>query len=170
MEETIEIVGGEGIETALKELGIDANRTYCDDRYEIWELSKKDFDEKLDNIPDSEWKDTWGWWRWTIGSNLEDEPRCEITINNSRLIAYYSMYGLEDYIEEEREFRDDEELTDDQLTEEFLSKRYSSLTDYMQSMWGATTESNVAAIAISLARLNKMSLGQLFTEYQGDAQ
>lgn len=44
---------------------------------------------------------------------------------------------------------------------------YDYLTDYISNEFGASMESNVCAIAKSLAKLNNMKLGELFEKYEG---
>jgi hypothetical protein len=57
----VEILGGNGLYKAFRELGIKATRTYKGKEkphYEVWELSKDDL-KKLEYAV--EWKDEWGW-------------------------------------------------------------------------------------------------------------
>ena len=57
---------------------------------------------------------------------------------------------------------------DDEVNEEYYDRwaldhsEYIDLFDYCIGMWGCSTERNVTAIAVGLAKLNNMSLSDLF--------
>ena len=51
--------------------------------------------------------------------------------------------------------------------EEEPCKKYNSLTEYLCDGIGASLPKNVVACAMDLAKYNNMSLGDLFTEYEG---
>lgn len=164
--QVVEILGGDELQNSFTALGIQAKNTYKDSRYEVWELSDGDF-EKICNVPDEEWREDWGWWRCAEGCNLDSFPTHSFKVNNEEMIGWYDEYALDEFIESEKEIREDEHISDDELTKEFLSTEYSDLTDYLSQMFGASTEKNVCAISIGLAKLNGITLGQLFEKYQG---
>ena len=66
MNDAVEIIGGEGIELAFKDLNINAKCTYKSKQLpfyaEVWEISVDDF-KMLCDYPDEKWKEEWGWWR-----------------------------------------------------------------------------------------------------------
>lgn len=128
-----EILGGDRLENALRQLCPKAKRAYTSSRYEVWELSDKDFD-KLCSIDDENWLDTWGWWRYSEGSNLGD-PNAECTINGHKLLAWDRGHG---------------------------GQAYYSLSDYMSCELGVSTEKNVSAVTADMAKYNGLTLGQLF--------
>ena len=82
-----EILGGNGLHKAFRELEIDAVRTYKGKEkpyYEVWELSKDDL-KKLEYT--TEWEDEWGWWRYAKGSDM-GTPFDFFTVNGKELIAW----------------------------------------------------------------------------------
>ena len=92
----VEILGGNGLHKAFKELGIKATRTYKGKEkphYEVWELSKDDL-KKLEYSV--EWKDEWGWYRYAKGSNM-GTPFDFFTVNGKELIAW-GGYKREDLV------------------------------------------------------------------------
>jgi hypothetical protein len=93
----IELLAGNCIFRAFKALRIDAKRTYKrkriphDGRYhgeafEVWEISEAD-SEKLFGISDDDWKETWGFWRYAVGSNM-GSPCDEYIVAGHKLIAW----------------------------------------------------------------------------------
>ena len=63
MNDAVEIIGGEGIELAFKDLNINAKCTYKSKQLpfhaEVWEISTDDF-KMLCDYPDKKWKEEWG--------------------------------------------------------------------------------------------------------------
>lgn len=149
----IEILTDNNIINAFKDLKIKAVNTYKGKKYEVWELSEKDF-EFLCNIPEKDWKDSWGWWRYSEGSNIEDCPVSEIFINNKIMDAYYDY----DRIECE---------TTEEILDKLLSPKCTSLTEYFITMFSCSQEGNICALATSFARLNNMKMSELFCKYEG---
>lgn len=137
-----EILGGEGLENALRQLCPKAKRVYTSQRYEVWELSDEDFD-KICDIDESDWKSVWGWWRYSEGSNLGD-PNAEYTINGHKLLAW--------------DFNPGKPSCSD--------RSYHNLSEYMSRELGASTEKNVSAVTTDLAKHNGLTLGQLFQKCQ----
>lgn len=137
-----EILGGEGLENALRQLCPEAKRVYASLRYEVWELSDEDFD-KICNIDDRDWRDDWGWWRYSEGSNLGD-PDAEYTINGHRLLAW--------------DFNPGHPICP--------NRSYLTLSGYMSEELGASTGKNVSAVTTDLAKYNGLTLGQLFQKCQ----
>ena len=48
-----------------------------------------------------------------------------------------------------------------------MPHRYDTLTEYMCNEIGASTEKNVCALAVDLARANGLTMARLFEIYEG---
>lgn len=145
----IEILGGD-LENAFFSLGINAKKTYegntyLDDKTQVWEISDEDFN-KLYNIKDKDWNDDWGWWRYAKGSNMGLIWK-RYNINKHYIKAWDGNY---------RENHKDK----------YQDRNYDNLLRYFCDEIGASTETNVTALAIDLARQNNMSLSELFQKFQ----
>lgn len=155
-----EVCAGNGFENAAKDLGINAERTFKGDAYEVWKLDDDALDQ-LQDIPEGDWKDDWGWVRWNDGCNLEDhEPYALFKIGDFKILAWFS---------EDRLNRDIELWCDDDSAEErsrvlkgFFTQQFCGLCDYCIQMWGASMVTNVTAITTGLAKLNDMTLSELW--------
>ena len=165
----VEILAGGGIETAFKELGIEAKCTYKSPKttyYEVWEIAE---DDRMLMEYTPSWPDRYGWWVYADGSNLGD-PNAELTINNQKLLAWCDEWRVEDLKTDwERETKDEKEAYDfdfEKYKEDWLMN-YHDLLEYFSNHIGASTASNVFALANDLAKANHMSVAQLFTKYQG---
>ena len=164
-----EILGGNGLHKAFKELGIKATRTYRRSEkphYEVWELSKDDL-KKLEYA--TEWKDEWGWYRYAKGSNMG--TACDFfTVNGKELIAW-GGYKREDLILEWAAESDEEKAAYHYSFKEYektmCPSEYENLLSYMGEELGASVERNVCALAVDLARANGMSMARLFEVYEG---
>lgn len=165
----VEILGGNGLHKAFKELGIKATKTYRGSEkphYEIWELSKDDL-KKIEYIV--EWKDEWGWWRYAKGSNM-GTPFDFFTVNGKELIAW-DGYKREDIVLDWANEPDEEKAAYHYSIKEYeetlYPRVYENLLTYMCEELGASTEKNVCALAVDLARANGMTMAQLFKTYEG---
>jgi hypothetical protein len=176
----VEILAGDGIENAFKDLGINARNTYkrampADDgmyhgeAYEVWELSSEDY-ERLCNISDDDeddenWKEEWGWWRSAEGSNMGDVED-EFIINGQKIMAWRG--GHREDLSQEWENESEEEKESykdyDEYEETWCPHTYKDLLDYFCDEIGASTETNVCALATDLAEQNNMTMGELFTK------
>lgn len=95
-------------------------------------------------------------------------------INGENIFAYYDSNNLDQFIEN---FLEDDyiaefeskEKAQEQLVEDYFNEEcvYPSFTDYCCNQWGASMERNVCAIAVEIARLNHITMGELFNKYQG---
>jgi hypothetical protein len=139
-----EILAGYGIEKAFKNFGIKAKRTYkrqyknpYDIEYEVWELTHEEL--RLLNTPIN-WPETWGFWRHDVGSNMG--PVTHEFIINGKPIKAWRWYN-------------------DEPTE------YKHLLEYYEIELGATTEKNVCALSVDLAKQNGLTMAQLFEIYYG---
>lgn len=165
-----EIFGGDGLQNAFRALGIDANMTYKGSRepyYEVWELSKKDL-KVLEEV--EEWQDEWGFWRFAKGSNMG--TACSIFIVNGHELIAWEGFRREDLRDEwDNETSDEEKAACHYRFKEYeniyMPHEFSSLLEYMCNELGASTETNVCALAVDLARANGLSMGKLFEVYEG---
>ena len=158
---------GCGVVNALMGLGIEAECTYTDNEaYEVWQLTDADY-QKICNIKDEDWKENWGWWRYAEGTNIEESPTKEFIINGQPIVAWYNETALNDFVEDC--LSDDEGQTKEELVKEWHEShiKYDGLLEYCSRQHGASTEKNVCAITIGLAKLNNMTLGELWTKHQG---
>ena len=169
----VEILGDK-MNKVFKECGIHYQKTYSkkcnpkkkyDQHYEVYEISQNDM-KRLDEVfemPDG------SWWRWCKGSNL-GTPFDFFDINGKELIAWdgYKREDLrddwndktqEDKVAYHYSFREYEEIT--------YPHKYETLTEYMCNEIGASTEKNVCALAVDLARANGFKMSELFQIYEG---
>ena len=134
-----EILAGNGIHKAFKELGIDAKRTYKSAHkpyYEVWEIDKKGF-MALEEA--EEWPDEWGWWRSAKGSN-QGTPADFFTVNGQFMIGWETRDG---------------------------NDTYDTLMDYFHQGMSVGMESNICALAVDLGRANGKTMAKLFEIYEG---
>ena len=148
-----EILGAE-LDNAFKELKINTTKTYelqnksweyCE-IYQVWKLSDKDF-EKICQLSDEDWKDDWGWWRSSEGSNMGGVNK-RYNINNHYINAWDGINR-----QEEKDY--------------LFGRQYKNILQYFCDEIGVSTERNVCALAVDLARQNNMTMGELFRKYQG---
>ena len=165
----VEILGGNGLHNAFKELGIKATRTYRraeKPHYEVWELSKEDL-KKLEYT--MEWKDEWGWWRYAKGSNM-GTPFDLFQVNGKELIAWGGARREDlilDWADEPAEEKEAYNYSFKEYEKTMCPYEYETLLTYMGEELGASVERNVCALAVDLARANGMTMAQLFKTYEG---
>lgn len=162
-----EILTSNGFEIVTKVLGIEAKKTYSFiptessywiDEFEIWEVPESFIDES-NNISEEEWCSLFPdqWFRGSAGTVLEYyglEIR-EFTINGAKLNCWVNPEKLQDFI-----FDD----LDDDLDEE-REYSYSNVLQYCSEEWSVGQPRNICAICVGLAKMNNMTLGELFTRY-----
>ena len=143
---------GDNLKQAFTDLNINATKTYqsknnqLNDFNQVWELSDEDFN-RLNSINDSEWKDNWGWWRSAKGSNM-GYADIRYNINNHYIYAWDGISRFK-----ERNY--------------YCGRKYDTLLQYFCNELGASTERNVCALAVDLAKYNKITMSELFKKYQG---
>ena len=169
----IEILGGDGLEYTLKELGIKATKTYSTPKdlydhgpyYEVFEIEKKD----LQKLEATLWEDDWGWWRYCKGSNM-GTPYSFFQVNGKELIAWDGDYRediIDNWADESDARKSVYHYSFKEYEEDNYPREYDNLTTYMCEELGASTEKNVCALAVDLARANGMSMAELFKTYEG---
>lgn len=131
----------------------EAEITYAGNRYEVWEVSD-DLFKKMCDMSEEEFVKLAGndaWWRSAEGSVL-GIPRARAIVNGKPIVCWDDDYYLPDEYEEEP------------------CKEFDSLTEYLCECVGASTEKNVCACVVDLAKYNNMTMGQLFREYEGKSK
>ena len=169
----VEILGNK-MHKVFKEYGIEYTRTYskkCDPKkdydphYEVYEISQGDMKrlEEVFEMPHG------SWWRYARGCNL-GTPFDFFTINGKELIAWGGPRrdDLRDWWDKES----DEEkaaynYSFNAYEKDTMPYKYETLTEYMCDEIGASTETNVCALAVGLARANGLTMAQLFELYEG---
>ena len=125
---------------------IEAKRTYKGKRYEVWELSDTDY-EKICDMTEKGFEELAGnegsWWRYATGSVLMF-PKDKIRINNQDIIAWA-----------------------DSIYEDKKVYEYPNLSEYLCNHLGISQPRNIVACAMDLAKYNNMTMGELFTKYEG---
>jgi hypothetical protein len=158
-----EILGAE-LDLAFKELNINALKTYeiknfpweYSEVYQVWELSEEDF-KRICEIPNNEWKDDWGWWRFVEGSNLGGVDS-RYNINNHYIYAWDGVSRI-NFEEENKNCKPEDRW--------FRDRKYKTLLNYFCEEIGASTERNVCAVAVDIAKQNGIKMSELFIKYQG---
>lgn len=118
--------------------------------YEVWEVSDELFDIMCD-MSEEDFVKLAGedaWWRCADGSVL-GYPDTKGHINGHEILCWAG-----------------EPWEDEDEDDEF--EIYSScLTNYLCDVIGASLPKNVCALAVDLAKYNNMTMGELFTKYEG---
>ena len=124
--------------------------TYKGVVYEVWEMADTIFDV-ICKISEEDFIKLAGenaWWRSSTGSVL-GKPTSRAIVNGKYLTCWNKKYYLPDEYKEE------------------LCNHYDSLTEYLCDCVGVSVPRNIVACSMDLAKYNNMSLGELFTEYEG---
>ena len=164
-----EILAGNGIHKAFKELGINAKRTYKSSHepyYEIWDIDKKDL-KVLEET--TEWGEDWGWWRFAKGSNLGTAADF-FTVNGQFMIGWNGSSRddlREQWSNETSEEKAAYNYSFTKYEEQMKPRTYDTLLDYMCNEIGVSMESNIIALAVDLARANGKTVANLFKIYEG---
>lgn len=127
-----------------------ADITYAGNRYEVWEVSDELF-TKMCDMSEEQFVELAGkdaWWRSSDGSNLGD-PDTKVYINGHKMLGW-----------------SDEPWEDEDEEDEF-EIHSSNLTTYLCDVVGASQPKNVCACAMDLARFNDMTMGELFSRFEG---
>lgn len=145
--ETVEILAGDQFANAVKDLNlVSAKCTYHHhppvgvyrEEYQVWLLSKEDFDN-ICAVDDADWKENWGWWRYSPGSIL-GLAFDQYIVNGQQIKAWGGRSDV---------------------------KQYDNILSYLSDQLGASTEKNVCALTVDLAEQNGLTLSELFRKYLG---
>lgn len=139
-----------------------ADITYAGSRYEVWKVDDTLFASMCD-MSEEKFVELAGedaWWRQCDGSNL-GTPHDKYTIKGNGL----RVWELRDRLE----WCGNCECDDEESCIECMdySREFKSLTAYLCDEVGASTEKNVCACAMDLAKYNHMTMGELFTKFEG---
>lgn len=158
--DTVQILAGAGFANAVRDCGLtSAQCTYhyqppkysCREDYQVWLLSKEDFDN-LCSVDDNDWKEDWGWWRSSGGSTM-GVPDSEFTVNGEKLLAWNGNQTCAGKISDQDEC--------------YGAREYEDILAYINKETGLSTETNICALCIDLARHNNLTLSELFKKYLG---
>lgn len=184
--QTVEILAGGKFAKAVDDLALtSAVRTYqyqpdpeiCREDYQVWLLSKEDFDN-LCAIDNDDWKEDWGWWRYCTGSNMIS-PLHEYAIHGTKIMAwdgheredfYKTCAGCDDYYENCKSGRNPSDIcfaTQEDQARCLNPRTYQDIISYFNDEIGISTEKNVCALAVHLAHINNITLSELFKKYLG---
>jgi hypothetical protein len=151
LEETVEILGGNLKEAMHYFYMPSARQTYKGERFEVWKLSKEDF-ERLCDISDEAWEswcdenEAFAWFR--AGRSIyEGCDLYEFDVNGEKMLGYLDR-------------------TCKTSVEHFTSCDYEDFTHYACKVLGHSTEKNITCLATSLADENDMTLAEFMTKYQ----
>ena len=134
-----EILAGNGINNAFKELNIASKQTYqmrTDPYFEVWELNNKDLRVMQDAI---EWPEEFGWYRHARGSNM-GIPFDFFTVKGEFMIGWSTEDGRD---------------------------TYDSLMDYFYNGLSVGAPEDVCMLATDLAKANGKTMATLFKTYEG---
>lgn len=109
---------------------------------EVWEMNREDF-QRMCDIPEDEFAkmSVWdSWWRSADGCIL-GEPDSMIKINGHSVKAWMGKIAKR--------------------------KKYPNLLTYFCDALGASQPRNICALAVDMAKYNKMSMAEIFKELQG---
>ena len=169
---------GENMGNIFIALGINPKETCSDSighwpNFKVWELNDAEFDS-LCGVTDEQferWSEEGAWWRYAEGSN-QGIPAHEFTINGEKIIAWYDDDRDQDIIEDFwYDVANGSETDADGNLEKYIEcwhpTDYENLLEYFCEELGASTERNVCALAMDLAKYNHMTVAELFRKYGG---
>lgn len=175
---TVEILAGGNFAQAVYQLKLmSAMCTYhyhppkdnYREEYQVWLLSDEDF-QNLCAVDEAEWQEDWGWWRHALGSNMGGVDH-EYIINGEKIRAWDGYPRTMFYENNCAECSDRKDKLCDASEQDQIEcsseRKYSDLLEYFCEEIGASTEKNVCALAIDLAKQNDMKLSELFKKYLG---
>lgn len=143
--------------------------TYKGELYEVWEVSDEVYKVMCDMAeeefvvlcPD-------GWWRSSEGSVL-GVPDVKYIINGNDMIGWDGagrQDSREDICGNCEDLGNGCNGSEDDIVECWGERKYSSVIEYLNEEIGASTEKNVCACAMDLAKYNGMTMGELFSKYE----
>ena len=151
---------------------INGKRTYKGNIYEVWEVSDEIFNTMCDMSEEKfvELAGEEAWWRSAKGNN-QGTPSNKYIINGKEIVAWDGYSRCEYYNDycKDCEDRIDEmcEASDEDIESCCGERKYNTLSSYLCDEMGASMPRNVCALATDLAKYNNMTMGELFTKYEG---
>jgi hypothetical protein len=127
----------------------DTKITYAGDQYEVWQVSDYLF-QRMCDMSEEKFVEIAGkdaWWRSAEGSVM-GVPDMKTHIKG------HEMLGWDKFWEHDES---------DNVSE----YDFRSLTSYLCDVCGASQPTNVCALAVDLAKYNNMTMGELFSKYEG---
>lgn len=166
---------GENLQSFFDNMGITALKAYSGSigywsKFEVWGITEDDY-AKICDMSEDEYERVAAedsWWRCSNGS-IMGIPDTTFEVNGKSMLAWtdirrndlYNEYsGLD---EEERA----EYLDADDYVEFWMPYKYENLLQYLCEELGASTEKNVCALAVDLAKYNDITVAELFKRYGG---
>lgn len=133
----------ENLQPLFDNASLTGKKTYSGELYEVWEVY-----EFMFNISDEEFERLCpeGMWRSSNGS-IMGYPAEYFIVNKKKLKCWdrrEELYG-----------------------KKCRRTKYESLLEYLCENIGASQPRNVCALAVDLAKYNNMTMGELFTKYEG---
>ena len=137
----------ENLQPLFDNASLTGKKTYSGELYEVWEVSDEVY-EFMCNISDEEFERLCpeGMWRSSNGS-IMGYPTEYFIVNKKKLKCWdrrEELYG-----------------------KKCRRTKYESLLEYLCENIGASHPRNVCALAVDLAKYNNMTMGELFTKYEG---
>lgn len=137
----------ENLQPLFDNTSLTGKKTYSGELYEVWEVSDDDY-AIMCNISEERFTELCpeGMWRSSTGSIMGYPTEC-FTVNKRKLKCWdkrEELYGKKHRI-----------------------TKYKSLLEYLCENIGASQPRNVCALAVDLAKYNNMTMGELFTKYEG---
>lgn len=161
---------GENLQPLFKNEKLKGKRTYCGNKYEVWEISSETYEILCDMLNSENDKYPNSAWYYADGSNM-GAPNAEYIIHKQPIKAWDGEARLN--------WKDDECVEcsdylngrcfaiDDDVLSCLGQRECYNLTDYFSYEIHVGLLKNICALAVDLAKYNNMTLGELFTKYEG---
>jgi hypothetical protein len=144
---------GQNLDKAIVDLKVNARKLLETSKrhFQVWELEEKQLD-KLDAVPDNDWKREWGWWRKAESCFTGNE-----TINF--MVRGREMKGYKNRFYSDSDGTGEVNIVDKQYP-------YVSFQDWLFAIMNLSNDTNTVAVASSLAIDNHMTLAEFIEKYQ----
>ena len=147
---------------------IDVKKTFqskkCDtDFCQAWEMSNKNY-YVFQQLYNQRFKNKLLAWKWFDNLKIKTFPVQYTIINNQNILTYRNTNKYKDFIKNNSTLISFPYVLFKYFIENCF---YGCLTDYCISQWKAVYPKNVLFNTAHLAKLNHMTLGELFDKYQG---
>lgn len=130
----------------------------------VYEVTEQDLDKMIKEEMPFEVKDKWveACWRHALGSNMNlysgDHPICRYNVKG-RYIKAWDGLGRTKALEDVNGNTSHPDYC-------YPNRKYRTLLEYFCEEIGVSTERNVCALAVDLAKLNDLTMAELFKNYQ----